>query len=131
MHHGSQSHVSSLHRVLHITHIYMCIFIERYTYVRVWALYTQGRYMGLRPLYAGMIYGSGPFIPRDDSWVCVLIRRDDIWVWALYTQGCWPRMMYIFGSVPRYTGIWPGMIYIHIHKTKHIYVCAHVVSESR
>ena len=21
--------------------------------------------MGLRPLYAGMIYGSGPFIPRD------------------------------------------------------------------
>src|SRR3954464_12201664 len=65
MHHGSQSHVSSLHRVLHITHIYMCIFIYKYTYVRVWALYTQGRYMGLRPLHAGMIYGSGPFIPRD------------------------------------------------------------------
>src|SRR3954471_5391794 len=104
MHHGSQSHVLSLHRVLHITHTYICVYIYRYTYVRVcaldtqgryihisiygsapfirrddiwvWALYTQGRYMGLRPLYAGMIYGSGPFIPRDDTWVC-----------ALYTQG--------------------------------------------
>src|SRR4051812_2992519 len=31
----------------------------------VWALCTQGRYVGLRPLYVGMIYGSGPFIPRD------------------------------------------------------------------
>src|SRR5204863_4727078 len=94
--------------------------IYTYSYIWVCALYTQGRYMGMRPLYAGMIHGSAPFI-----------RRDDIWVWALYTQGCWPGIMYIFGSVPRYTGIWPGMIYIHTHNTKHIYVCAHVVSESR
>ena len=70
--------------------------------------------MGLRPLYAGKIHGSAPFI-----------RRDDIWVWALYTQECWPEITYIFGSVPRYIGIWPGMIYIHTHNTKHIYMCVH------
>ena len=109
MHHGSQSHVLSLHRVLHITHTHICVYIYRYTYVRVCALDTQGRYIHIP------IYGSAPFI-----------RRDDIWVWALYTQGCWPGIMYIFGSVPRYTGIWPGIIYTSIIQM-HIYMCVHMI----
>ena len=71
--------------------------------------------MGLRPLYAGTIHGTAPFL-----------RRGDIWVWALYTQGCWPGIMYIFGSLPRYTRIWPGIIYIHTYNTKHIYMCVHM-----
>src|SRR5438270_5114594 len=102
------------------THIYVYIYI--YTYVRVCALDTQGRYMGLRPLYAGMINGSGPFIPRDAGRGLSIY----IWVWALYTQGCWPGIKYIFGSVPRYTGIWPGIIYIHTYNTKHMYMCVHM-----
>ena len=56
--------------------------------------------MGLRPLYAGMIYGSVPVIHRDAG-----------------------RGLCTFGSVPRYTGIWPGIIYIHI--TQNIYMCVH------
>src|SRR3954471_21037875 len=115
MHHGSQSHVSSLHRVLHITHIYMCIFIYKYTYVRVWALYTQGRHMGLRCLYAGMIYGSGPFIPRDAgrglntySGLGPFIPRDAGRGLNTYS-----------GLGPLYPGIWPGIIYIRTYNTKH------------
>ena len=60
--------------------------------------------MGLRPLHAGMIYGSGPFIPRDAG------RR-------LYTYS---------GLCPDTQGFGQGWyIYIHTHNTKHIYVCVH------
>ena len=53
--------------------------------------------MGLGPLYPGTIHGSAPFI-----------RRDDIWVWALYTQGSGQGL------------------YIYIHITQHIYMCVHM-----
>src|SRR4051812_25724522 len=58
--------------------------------------------MGVRPLSAGTIYGSAPFIRRDDIWVC-----------ALYTQG-----LYILGSVP----------FIHRDAGQGFYirVCAHI-----
>src|SRR3954469_12871711 len=118
MHHGSQSHVSSLHRVLHITHIYMCIFINKYTYGRVWALYTQERYMGLRPLYAGMIYGSGPFIPRDAG-------RG-----IKYIYGSGPFIPWDAGrGLSTYSGLCPDTqgfgqgLYIYIHITQNMYIC--------
>ena len=119
MHHSSQSHVSSLHRVLHITHTYICVYI----YIEIYIC------KGLGPLYPGTIHGSALFI-----------RRDDIWVWALYTQGCWPGIKYIYGSgpfIPRdagrglstYSGLCPDTqgfgqgLYIYIHITQNIYMC--------
>src|SRR3954463_15566747 len=79
----------------------------------VCALYTQGRYMGLRPLYVGMIYGSAPFIRRVDTWVC-----------ALYTQGCWPGIMYIRVCAQIHRDLARDYIYIHI--TQNIYMCVHM-----
>src|SRR3954463_14124427 len=85
-------------------HTYICVYIYKYAYVRVWALYTQGRYMGLRCLYAGMIYGSGPFIPRDagrglSTYSGLGPLYPGIWPGIIY-MGCWPGIKYIFGSGP-------------------------------
>ena len=76
------------------------IYIYKYAYVRVWALYTQGRYMSLRPLYAGMLYGSGPFIPRDAG------------------QG----LSTYSGLCPDTQGFGQGL-YIYIHITQNMYIC--------
>ena len=63
--------------------------------------------MGLRPLYAGMIYGSGPFIPRDAGR-------------GLCTYS---------GLCPDTQGFGQGL-YIHTYNTKHIYVCVHMSCQS-
>ena len=93
--------------------------------------------MGLRPLYAGTIHGSAPFIRRVDIRVC-----------ALYTQGWYQSLRpsyagLICGSVPSmhrdtgqglyiHSGLCPDTQgfgqgwYTYIHITQNIYVCVHM-----
>ena len=58
------------------------IYIYKYAYVRVWALYTQGRYMSLRLYTQGCYMGLGPLYPGMLAGdyvhirVCAQIHRD-------------------------------------------------------
>src|SRR4051812_40101010 len=79
--------------------------------------------MGLRPLYAGTIRGSAPFIRRDDTWVC-----------ALYTQGRYMGLypLYagmIMGLRPSYAGMIHGsapFIRRVAGQGLFVWVCAHI-----
>src|SRR3954462_7284162 len=82
--------------------------------------------MGLRPLYAGTIHGSAPFIRRDDTRVCALYTQGlYIRVCALHTQGCWPGIIYS-GLCPYTQGFGQGL-YLYIYMYIHIYVCGYMM----